>query len=171
MHSPEVLAFSIRRIWPEIHKNSMRKNAPRWQAPIHRRDDGSWMISPFAYVPGHELYFPSLLDVWHMEPGGRDSLTVCKHRITDDQGNFVRWSNAWKWHVHHWKISPVFIYTIRRKLLTRCARCGGRSVKGNQVNHSLTWNGGAGTKWWQPEKHLFHSKCAAEESAERKAKA
>lgn len=168
MRSPEVLAFSIVRPWPQISKQPMRRNSPKWRLPIVRRDDGSFYISRFAYANGYELFFPSMFDIWHIEPGGMDSGTVCKHRVNDTAGKFVRWSKAWKWHVWHWQISPVFIYDIRRRLLTRCAECGGADRKGNRVNHS---DGGFGGRpkvpIWCGEVHLFHADCLAKLSKQR----
>lgn len=166
MRSPEVLAFSIVRPWPQISKQPMRRSAPKWQLPIVKRTDGSFFISRFAYANGYELYFPSLLDIWHMEPGGKDSLTVCKHRVTDKDGKFVKWSNVWRWHVWHWKISPVFIYNIRRRLFTRCAWCGGPDRKGNRVNHSFGHDR-VKAPLWIGEHGLYHSECMAAMNKER----
>lgn len=157
MHSPEVLAFSIRRPWPVVSE-SARRNPPRWQSIIHRRDDGSRFLSPFAYVAGKELFFPSLIDVWHIEPGGHDSLTVCRNRVVDSDGEFVRWSHAWKWHLNHWQIRFCFVYAWRRRLLTRCNRCGGRSTKRHMVNHSDSWHIPK-TPLWRGETHLHHGRC------------
>jgi len=161
MHSPEVLAFSIKRPWPYI-KKPITKNNPKWALPIRRRADGSFYTTPFAYFNGKELYWPSIIDVWHMEPGGKDSLTVCKHRVYDEHGKFVKYSKLWKLHVWHWKITPVFIYGWRRRLFTRCAGCGGPSRKGKQVNHSNNgWGGGPKTPLYTSEHGLYHAECSA----------
>lgn len=165
MHSPEVLAFSIKRPWPEVRKQPHRRNAPRWQSVWHRRDDGSHFLTPFAYVAGRELYFPSAIDIWHMEPGGHDSLTICKNKVVDSDGKFVRWSHAWKYHFWHWHITVVFLYAWRRQLLTRCNVCGGRSTKKNPVNHSDSWYPPK-TPFWRGETHLHHGGCTSE--AERR---
>lgn len=159
MHSPEVLAFSIWRPWPTIHKKPLGRNNPKWALPIRRRVDGSFFISRFAYVNGVELYWPSLIDVWHMEPGGKDALTVCERRWKDKAGKW-HFSKAWRWHIWHWHVAPVFIYNIRRRLLTRCAECGGPDRKGHRVNVS---NGYQRNKVpiWCSEQGLYHSECAA----------
>jgi hypothetical protein len=151
MHSPEVLAFSIVNPWPTVHKQPIGRNNPKWALPIRRRDDGSFYITRFAYVNGMELYFSSLIDIWHMEPGGKDSGTVCKHRITDKDGKFVKWSHAWKWHVWHWKATPVFWYDFVRRYITKCSWCGKKSSKElGPVNHS---NG----------RTVFHRDCSTEQ--------
>lgn len=159
MHSPEVVAFSIRSPFPHIMK-PMTKNPPRWQSIWHRRVDGSHFISPFAYVAGKELYFPELITIWHMEPGGHDSLTICKDRVRDKNGKFVRWSNTWRWHIHHWKIQWCFLQAWRRSLLTRCNVCGGRSTRKHPVNVSDSWSRDK-TPFWQGEKGLHHMDCSA----------
>lgn len=151
MHSPEVLAFSILRPWPKITKRTKS------------RVTSIKLGSHFWYIGDYELYFPSLIDVWHIEPGGADALTVCKDRIRDKDGKFVRWSHTWKWHFWHYKVSWTFIYGWRRRLLTRCAECGGPSRKGNVVNHSF---GGNRVKvpLYIGEQGLYHSKCMSEVS-------
>lgn len=160
MHSPEVLAFSIWRPWPVVHKKPMGRNNPKWALPIRRRVDGSHYISRFAYVNGIELYFPSFIDVWHMEPGGHDSLTICKDRKLDSAGKFVKWSHTWKLHFWHWHITWPALHELRRRIFTRCAECGGPSRKGNMVNHSNGgWSGGPKVPFWCGEVHLFHSDC------------
>lgn len=170
MHSPEALAFSIVRPWPQINKSPMRKTAPKWQLPIVRRDDGSFFISRFAYANGYELYWPSMFDIWHMEPGGHDSGSVCKSKWYKDKQGRDRCKQVWKWHVHHWKITPVFIYNIRRRLLTRCAECGGPDRKGNRVNHSNSgWGGGPKVPLWCGEVHLYHADCLAKLSKQHHA--
>lgn len=90
MHDPEVVAFSIPRPWPQ------RRRA--------------------AYTG--KRYWPELICIWHVEPGGRDSGSVCKHW----QDGKVR--QRWKWHVWHWRIQVRPIQKLRRLLFERCAECG-----------------------------------------------
>lgn len=166
MHSPEVLAFSIVRPWPTIHKKPIGRNNPKWALPIRRRADGSLFTSRFAYFNGAELYWPSIIDIWHMEPGGADSLTVCQNKIYDSKtGKFKKFTRRWRWHFWHWKITPVFLYGWRRYLFTRCAECGGPSRKGNVVNHSdAGWGGGPKVPLWCGEVHLYHAECLSKKS-------
>lgn len=117
MHDPLVVAFVIRRPWPQ------RKTWGKGR-----------------------LYWPALITVWHMEPGGADSLTVCKHHT------------RWQWHVHHWRLQVHPLQHLRRWALTRCAWCGGKSRKGSRVNCSPGWGADRG-KWWRGERGLYHSEC------------
>lgn len=103
-------------------------------------------------VDGRELparhYWPALITVWHREPGGLDSGEVCRP------------FGSWRFHVHHWRIQVHALQALRRRLLTRCAWCGGRSVKGDAVNVSHQWDGPRG-RWWQGEPGLYHGDCSA----------
>jgi len=100
---------------------------------------------------------------WHREPHGRDSGEVCKHYIRHQEpdGSWKgRPVSAWKWHVHHYRIQVPPLQGLRRSLLTRCAWCGGRSVKGNPVNVSHQWDGPRG-HWWRGEPGLYHCDCSS----------
>lgn len=137
MHDPLVVAFEIRRPWP-------------------RRSS----------IPGGRRYWwPPLVTVWHREPGGHDSGEVCRHyiRYHDKRGEWrVRVLRGWRFHIHHWKVQVHPVQKLRRWALTRCAWCGGRSRKGDQVNHALSWYGPRG-RWWQGEPGLYHGDCSAVE--------
>lgn len=147
MHDPLVVAFEIRRPWPT------------------RRDSRGWR------------YWPPLVTVWHREPGGADALTICRH------------DSHWRWHavhirwqaldvathdvggtVHHrirypvldggWRIQVPPLQALRRRLLTRCAWCGGPTRKGDPVNVAHSWDGPRG-HWWAGEPGLHHRDCSS----------
>jgi hypothetical protein len=118
MHDPLVVAFEIRRPRPRIEKTPTRTRI-RW---------------------------PAFVTVWHREPGGHDSGTVC------------RWSGSWRWHVHHWRVQVHPLQQLRRWALTRCEWCGGRSRKGDKVNFSSSWDG-VRSRWWRGERDLRHHDC------------
>ncbi|MEU1478928.1 hypothetical protein [Streptomyces sp. NPDC005760] len=150
MHDPMTVAFEIRSPWP--------KRAV-WMTGQAARDGVRWRAGgAFWVLAGHGLYFPSLITVWHREPGSRDSLTVCGKRVQRKDGTW-RYTRGWRWHIHHWRIQIPPLQLLRRRLLTRCAWCGGRSVKGDQVNISHQWNRARG-HWWQGERGLFHQDCS-----------
>ena len=132
MHSPEVLAFRVK-------------------SPF-------WRTLKFATGKKHRVH-SSIIEVWHIEPGNKDALTVCQKRYKDKKGEW-HYSKGWKWHFWHWQVSPSILYKWRRQLFTRCAECGGPSRKGNVVNHSDQGFGGSvKTPLWCGEVHLFHSEC------------
>lgn len=139
MHSPEVVAFTIRRPWPKREKHFDGRRRWSWRPPCFT-------------VAGYEWHFPELITVWHNEPGGHDSLSVCGHQ------------SHWQWHVHHWSIQIHPLQVWRRRLLTRCEWCGGRSTKGDSVNHSHTWDG-VRSPWWRGERGLYHGDCSTVWSA------
>jgi hypothetical protein len=119
----------------------LRINRAKWWKPW-----ADW--SCFWRFGNREAYWPSLITVWHVEPGGTDSFTVCKR------------STRWQWHVHHWRVQFHPIQHFRRWALTRCEWCGGRSRKGDAVNVSKQWDRDGG-HWWRGERGLFHGDCSA----------
>lgn len=148
MHDPEVVAFSIRRPYPEKPRR-VRETAPQWRWQMHRRPI---YVSPFVTLAGREFYFPDLVTVWHREPHSEDAL----------QGECR--GTRWKWHVHHWKLQWTFLQSWRRRLLTRCEWCGGRSTKRDVVNFSHQWDGPK-QPLWRGERGLFHRDCSTVERA------
>jgi hypothetical protein len=145
MHDPLVVAFEIPRPWPKTSRPRTIDGTP---------------VKPFRY-------WPSLVTVWHREPGGHDSGDVCKHyrRYQDSSGEWqTKVTNGWKWHAHHWKIQVPPLQELRRRLLTRCVWCGGRSRKRDPVNVSHSWDGRR-ARWWQGERGLFHGNCSGIASA------
>lgn len=155
MHDPLVVAFEIPRPWPG-RAQWIDRHPSRWS--IKGR---SWKLA------GRGFLFPSLVTVWHREPGGRDSGEVCKHhhRYQDATGEWqFKLHRAWRFHVHHWRIQIPAIQELRRRLLTRCEWCGGRSRKRDSVNHSFQWDGPR-RRWWRGEKGLYHGDCASISSA------
>lgn len=142
MHDPLTVAFEIRRPWPK---------AANWRTEQAARTGTRWRFdSPFCVLAGRGLYFPSLVTIWHRDPSGYDDDT-CRH-------------TRWRLHVHHWRFQVRPLQDLRRRLLTRCAWCGGRSIKGDAVNVSHTWDGPRG-RWWRGEPNLFHSDCSGIKTA------
>lgn len=138
MHDPMTVAFEIRRPWPQPDD---------WKTKQAARTGTRWKIGGAYWVlAGRGLYFPCLITVWHRDPSGYDH-TTCR-------------STRWQLHIHHWRLQVTPLQQWRRRLLTRCTWCNGRSVKGDPVNHSHQWDGPR-SHWWQGEKGLFHSDCSA----------
>ena len=99
--------------------------------------------------PGHR-YGLELVNVWHREPGGNDSLTVCGR------------NSYWRWHIHHWRLSFPVLMMWRRRLLTRCEGCGGRHTKTNPVSYSRRGRGDdRSDPLWRGERQLDHSECSS----------
>ena len=119
MHDPNVVAFEIPRPWPR------------------------------HYVVGAEgrrvRYWPALVVVWHVEPGGHDSGTVCRR-------------SSWAWHVNHWRIQVPSLQALRRRLLTRCAWCHGPSRRDHRVDTALSRRDDD-APWWRGEAGLYHGAC------------
>lgn len=115
-------------------------------------------------------HFPLLLTVWHREPGGADSGTVCKpHRRVFDEADRtwkLRAVHGWRFHAHHFKLQLHPAQDLRRRLLTRCSWCGGRSRGSDPVNLSHQWDGPRG-RWWRGEPGLYHHDCSSVEHAHK----
>lgn len=179
MHDPLVVAFEIRRPWPG-HFRRVREGQPHWRVKLHHRCRPScdhppmrwggfppWKLSSYSShwnLAGWEMYWPSLVTVWHREPGGHDSGTVCPHYVRwrgpDDKWR-TKYLHAWKFHVHHWRIQVPMAQEARRWLFQRCAWCGGPSRRGNLVNVSHSWSDRHGLRFWQPQPHLYHAGCSS----------
>lgn len=173
MHDPDVVAFVIVRPWPQRSGFAASQNGKRWAVRLHHdhvpscAGDGCagqpfpwWKLSSYSRfwrLAGSNWYWPPLITVWHREPGGADALTVCRSRYQDRDG---RWklSRSWRWHVRHWRLQLHPAQALRRRVLTRCAWCAGRSRKGDCVNFSRSWDGPRG-RWWQGEPGLYHEEC------------
>lgn len=177
MHDPDVVAFDIpapalRRVrLPGLPVN------PRWGILARRRTDPEnvgervypwWRPRGYQlHLGGHRYRSLTLATIWHREPGGRDSGEICKHYSRDQQPDGT-WTttvlHGWRWHVHHWRIQVGALQALRRRLLTRCAWCAGRSREGDPVNNSPSWDGERGP-WWRGERDLFHASCMSVSSA------
>lgn len=164
MHDPLVVAHTIRKPWPKVskrrhHKDGRLRIRYSWRKWYDIRPS---VFTVFWYIGPFELYWSSLITIWHREPGGHDSGDVCKHstRWQEPDGTWrSKRRNAWKWHIHHWKIQVPPLQAIRRRLLTRCEWCGGKGRKRDIVNHSHSWDRAPG-HWWQGERGLFHQDCS-----------
>lgn len=156
MHDPMVVAFDICRPWPR--RSDYGKSSPRWS-----------FRGRFWQLAGRRYYWPGLVTIWHVEPGGHDAGEVCKHyrRTRGADGEWTTtYLRGWRWHVHHWRIQVHPLQNFRRWALTRCTWCHGRSRRGDHVDVGRQWDGPRG-KWWQGEPGLYHHDCSSVEFAHR----
>lgn len=149
MHDPSCVAFVIARPWPEVRRkrfgNDPRRFAVRYSWAKWYKPWQGWMR--FWKFGKWEAYWPGFITVWHVEPNGHDSGTVCPYRT------------HWR-HPQHWRIQVHPLQHLRRWALTRCEWCHGRSRKGDPVNRSMQWDNDRGP-WWKGERGLFHSGCTS----------
>lgn len=127
MHDPSTLAHRIMWPIPHVRKNNHLggRNKPKfgWQVRIWPFAHHTY-ISPFVYLFGYELYFDSMVDIWHVDPRG-DAGPACHGR------------KHWKWHIHHMRIQWSFWQSFVQKHITKCAWCGNKSNKEQgRVNHA-----------------------------------
>lgn len=184
MHDPDVVAFTIVRPWPRKTGLPPTGRDVRWAIRMHHDHHQPYCgqnnctgnpfpwwkprsYSRFWTVAGRDIYWDSLITVWHHEPGGADALTVCRNRVQRRDGSW-KFTRAWAWHVRHWRIQFDLGQEIRRRLLTRCEWCGGRSVKADPVNCSTGgWDAPGEKRWWRGETGLVHSECHSVQHAHR----
>lgn len=172
MHDPLVVAWQVHvpipRRWSILPSSTAPRTGivrRRFVNPEHAGQpiERWWLPRGWeVYVRGRRYVMREWVTVWHVEPGGRDSGEVCKHyvRWQDADGWHSTMRSAWRWHVHHWRVRFPGLHMLRRRLLTRCAWCGGRDRKGDPVNCSQQWDGPNG-RWWRGEPDLFHSDCTS----------
>lgn len=170
MHDPDVLVCDIPAPWlrrggiDAVLRNGKRIG-PDWGLVRHRRTNPEHLGQPVypwwrpkgyrLFIGGHQYRCRTLAMIWHHDPGGYDAFDECPG------------DSRWQLHIHHWRITFSAWRAVRRRLLTRCAYCGGRSGRReNAVNTARGWHEQT-AKWWQGEKGLYHSECLAAESAWR----
>lgn len=175
MHDPLTVAFEIRRPWPtKSLLPAVGRSAVRWRIRLHH-DCGAWCtddpphrtgafpwwqpssFSAFWRLAGRDYYFPPVITVWHREPGNRDGLTICGKRTQRPDGTW-KFSRSWRFHVHHWRLQVPPAQELRRRLLTRCTVCSGRSTRQHPVNVARSWGRNRGP-WWRGETGLTHMTC------------
>lgn len=150
MHDPSFLAFTIPAPWLRV--DTWRyPTAPHWGVKVVRRTNTEnlgervyawWKPKGYeTWVASRRLRFCTLVDVWHDEPGGRDSGTVCK----DWHHRNVRWAIRHRKHLR-WKLIPWFRIKCR---FQRCDECHRRMWKATRF----------GTGWDAPG--VLHSECHA----------
>lgn len=106
MHDPKTVAFELRR--PEVRSSKLGMGGKRL-----------WL---------------SLVTVWHVEPGNRDTRP---HPCG---------STRWRWHVHHWRLQVVPLQRIVHWFV-RCDGCGRRMGRSPRFGQ---WGGG---------KRVWHMDC------------
>lgn len=158
MHDPKVVVADIRLPIPKRARWKDAKNGqPRWTFGRRRRTNAENLGEPVypwwrpnGYDPriaGRAWQWRYFLTIWHNEPGGADSGTVCKGR-------------GKRWHLSHLSIQWHQKQALRRWLITRCEWCGGPSRRNDPVNISHQWDREPGP-WWRSERGLFHHDCSA----------
>lgn len=157
MHDPMVVAFEIRRPWPARSGGNVKPGAPRWEArypwATWWRPWAGWRS--FWTIAGRRFYWPPLVTVWHVEPGGHDALERCGR---GEDGRRTR-NRRWRWHVHHWRIQIRPVQRLKRWLFERCELCGHRYPYGYApVAHQWDQPGG---RWFRVQRRAYHHECSA----------
>jgi hypothetical protein len=144
MHDPNFVLFEVRRPIPRIR---------HWKKPLGKVP----RFGVFSRVGHWEAYFPAVFVIWHREPKGADSGSICKHGPGSGLSvKALQW--GWKHRRHLW-IQNVPWQALNRRLWTRCVECG-QPFRRKQSVHSHSWYGG-GPGWRKPEKNVYHDGCSS----------
>lgn len=158
MHDPSFQVFEVHVPIPVVRwkvratPNGLRRR--RWTGggpehlgkPMHNPlRPGGWDL----VIARRLIGWWNVLEIWHDEPEGRDSGTVCKghHGSKLDLHN-VRWAWRHRRHLHIYS-PPVRRMVAWRK--QRCAGCGHRFRWKRDARHSLGWSA----------REVYHSPCAS----------
>lgn len=168
MHDPLVVAFEIPAPIPRhLEWRDPKPGQPRWALHRRRRTNPEnrgqpvyhwWRPAGYSLVvAGRALGLNPVVTVWHREPRGADSGTICKHYVTTkDAGR--KPTEAWRWHFWHWKIQVHATQWLKRRLWSRCAECG-RSFRRRDMVIGTSWNG-KGPRWFRGEPDIIHRQCS-----------
>jgi hypothetical protein len=134
VHDPSVVVFDVPRPWPKVR----RRNAV-----------------------GRLFYWPSIITVWHDEPGGRDAGSLCGW---PERGRKLP---LWLFrHRRHLRVQWRTKQALNRWLYQRCEHCGGKSRRRHPVNVSHQWGSGP-QEWGRSKPGLYHGACSANVSLRR----
>jgi hypothetical protein len=169
MHDPMGVAWEIPSPIPHRVKWREGRNDRRWgfyRARLTNPENLGQPIYPWwrprgwhLRIGGREYGLGRLATIWHVEPGGRDSGAVCKHRLDG------KVSHRWKWHIHHWHIQVHFAGRLRRFLFERCISCGYRFPWGYApISHQ--WDGPK-SRWFRISRDSYHHACSSVVSYKR----
>lgn len=163
MHDPMVLVFNV---CLPVPVRKWRAPGKRWRLERRRRTNAENLgepIYPWWHPAGYECVVAGtriglyvLAAVWHVEPRGADSGSICKDR------------GARIWHIHHWSVQVHPWQALRRWLFDRCRQCG-RGFPYGYCPTSFSWHPKRPPWWafWRSHTHLLHGECASLVSAGR----
>lgn len=194
MHDPMVVAFEIPAPLPKRNKWRERQDASRWTFGRRRRTNEANLGEPVYHwwrpagweprIAGRCYGLRSFVTVWHVEPKGHDSGTICKHHrkigtvspwklrlspwlhlhkqrdIPEDPAAGRAWisDSAWKWHFWHWHLQVIPTQNLKRFLFERCAECGrGYPWSYSPIAHQ--WDGPR-TRWFRINRRNYHHECS-----------
>jgi hypothetical protein len=193
MHDPMVVAHDIPLPLPRRDRWREKRIDRRWGLIRQRRTNPEnlgepvypwWRPRGWTVVAAGRVYrMRHLATIWHVEPGGRDSGSVCTHYLRGDAWRSLpRWrarlnpfikpldggewaaDRSWKWHVWHWHIQVHALQHLRARLFDRCTLCRRKG----RPNVSHGWDNPA-LGWWKfrSRQGLYHMECSSLVSAQR----
>ncbi|OWK34348.1 hypothetical protein FRUB_10319 [Fimbriiglobus ruber] len=109
-------------------------------------------------------YRPALVTVWHVDPERDGSDDSCdwfnKGKAEDRQDPRPRaWWKHPRYHFWHWRLQIHPLQTLRRRLFSRCQKCG-RGI-GKETPVGLHWDEPRPRwfEWFRSERGVMHHDC------------
>lgn len=149
MHDPSFLALKIHAPIPIYSRWKSREASKGHKRPFVRRRTNSENLGERVYpwwkLEGYEprigtwaFEWPTLIEVWHDEPGGADAGSVCGYgrSPSDPRRRHIVW--LWQHRAHlRWKVIPYL--RVRRWLTDRCEDCG-RRFRWKEARFGTGWD-------------------------------
>jgi hypothetical protein len=200
MHDPLHVVLSIRRpplrrprrpmerdplpafaFWRLRDRVTVGRDGQEQRTPLRRR---IMFSGAFFRLGRWEWYLPSVLTVWHRDPGADGTDSSCRNAARARRQAAIKshrflaaawWDWWWRhydvFHVHHWTIQFDLAQELRRWALTRCETCGGRQTRGRAINFHVVVDRDAEDRrrgkrsfrerWLTGERNLHHHDCSA----------
>ena len=142
-----VVAYKVRATANGLHRRRWTGGGPAYLGkPMHHP------FHPHAWelvIAGRLIRWWDVIEVWHEEPEGRDSGSVCKGQ----KGSQLTWHNVkWAWvHRSHCRVYSPPVRRVRRWRTARCAGCGLPFRWKRDSRHALGWGAS----------DVYHGPCAS----------
>ena len=104
---------------------------------------------------GGGKYYPSIVTIWHVDPETDGTDRSCGY-LSYVEGR--AWYKHPRWHIWHWRIQVHFLQALKRRLFSRCSRCG-KSFAWGYAPMSDSWNS-SGPRWFRGESGVYHHECS-----------
>nr|AMP54236.1 hypothetical protein [uncultured bacterium]AMP54320.1 hypothetical protein [uncultured bacterium]AMP54354.1 hypothetical protein [uncultured bacterium]AMP54432.1 hypothetical protein [uncultured bacterium] len=134
MYKSHTLAFSIRRPWPKREPAFERSEQPRWK-----------LRGTFWTIAGRQWYWPSLIEIYHVEPHDFDTRTPCMSR-------------RWRLHFWHWRFQIIPVQSMKQFLFERCIECG-KGYSWGYATFSHEWHEQK-SRWFRVTRRAYHYECS-----------
>ncbi len=177
MHDPRTVAFEIPRPWPQRTREGIERQLyGRWHWPtlitvwhVDPERDGSddscdWHNRKRPLKPWEKGIVEAMWDLETLldnRPHWPDSPEHKAFQVLKSAVWEWRRRHGWRWHprwhVWHWSLQVHPLQALKRRLFTRCTKCG-QPFRNNESVFSGSWESD-GPRWFRSERNVFHDRC------------